>query len=226
MSVELDKIIPLGRSLQEYERMFGLTEADLRRTILGCGDGPASFNAEMTRRGHSVISCDPIYTLSAEEIRERFKRGFYPHLEQVRANQQNYVWSYHRDVDELCRTREAAMRTFLEDYPEGSAEGRYVVAELPTLPFADGQFELALCSHLLFLYSNLLSYEFHRSAILEMCRVAREVRIFPLTALSCQVSAHVMPIQQEFRRRGLRVELRKVNYQFQQNGDEMMRIHK
>jgi len=38
--------------------MFGLTDTDLEGRILGCADGPASFNAEATRKGIRVISCD------------------------------------------------------------------------------------------------------------------------------------------------------------------------
>jgi hypothetical protein len=45
------------------------------------------------------------------------------------------------------------MQVFLNDYEQGKAEGRYVDAELPTLPFADKTFDIALCSHLLFVYS-------------------------------------------------------------------------
>ena len=38
----LDKVVPWGRSFDEYRRMFALTEIDLRRTIVGCGDGPGT----------------------------------------------------------------------------------------------------------------------------------------------------------------------------------------
>jgi hypothetical protein len=47
----LDLIVPWGRSFDEYRQMFALTEADLGGRLVGCGDGPASFNAEATRRG-------------------------------------------------------------------------------------------------------------------------------------------------------------------------------
>ena len=36
--------------------MFALSSEDLRSRILGCADGPASFNAEATAAGFSVIS--------------------------------------------------------------------------------------------------------------------------------------------------------------------------
>jgi hypothetical protein len=71
MAFSLDEIVPWGRSFDEYAGMFGLTEADLSGCILGCGDGPASFNAEASQRGYSVVSCDPIYRFSAAQIEQR-----------------------------------------------------------------------------------------------------------------------------------------------------------
>ena len=47
---------------------------------------------------------------------------------------------------------------------------------------------MALCSHLLFLYSDHLDAAFHRAAIRDLCRVAGEVRIFPLLALGGRVA--------------------------------------
>jgi hypothetical protein len=47
MAMQLDQVVPFGRSLDEYCQMFALSEDDLARTIIGVGDGPASFNAEM-----------------------------------------------------------------------------------------------------------------------------------------------------------------------------------
>ncbi len=210
--------------MREYERMFDLTETDLRRRILGCGDGWASFNAEMTRRGFSVISCDPVYAHGAAEIERQFERGLEPLLSQVRANPRNYVWGFHRDLDALRQCREAVMRTFVSDYPAGLAAGRYVAGSLPSLPFADGRFDLALCSHLLFLYSELRSLDFHLQAIRELCRVAGEVRVFPVVGLDCEPSPHLAPIQQQLGSAGFQVEVRKVKYQLQRNGDEMMSV--
>jgi hypothetical protein len=39
----------------------------------------------------------------------------------------------------------SARREFLRDYPAGVQDGRYVEAQLPSLPFGDGHFELAVC---------------------------------------------------------------------------------
>lgn len=74
-------------------------------------------------------------------------------LAQTRLNAHEFVWGDGiRNVEELGQVRMAAMRTFLEDFESGRQAGRYVEAELPTLPLENGAFELALCSHFLFLY--------------------------------------------------------------------------
>jgi len=86
------------------------------------------------------------------------------------------------------------MEVFLEDYDLGKIQGRYVDAELPAIALPAKSFDLAVCSHFLFLYTEHLSEAFHRSAILELGRVAREVRIFPLLALDGRTSLYVSSI--------------------------------
>jgi hypothetical protein len=223
----LDHVVPWGRSFDEYLRMFRLTEDDLNRTIIGCGDGPASFNAEATRQGRRVISCDPLYRFEKVQIEQRLAETFDQILEQTRLNAHEFVWGGKtQTVDELGRVRMAAMRVFLSDYEAGKAAERYVDAELPALPFADSAFDIALCSHLLFLYSVQLGEPFHRAALLEMCRVAAEIRIFPLLALGGQPSPFVPTCMKELRAAGHDVSIEKVPYEFQRGGNEMMRIRR
>ena len=71
MAFSLDQVSPWGRSFAEYQRMFALTQKDLKMRILGCPDGPASFNAEATKHGSEVVSVDPIYGFSRSELRGR-----------------------------------------------------------------------------------------------------------------------------------------------------------
>jgi len=220
----LDKVVPWGRAFDEYRRMFALSDDDLGRRILGCGDGPASFNAEATRRGSAVVSCDPLYRCDAGRIRARIDATADEVLRQTRDNAGEFVWNAIPSMEELGRLRHAAMDTFLDDYPAGRAEGRYLDAELPRLPFEDHAFELALCSHLLFLYSAQLDEAFHLAAAREMCRVAGEVRIFPLLALGATPSPWVGPVADELRARGFTVSIERVSYEFQRGADRMMRI--
>jgi hypothetical protein len=180
----LDQVVPWGRSFDEYLRMFALSETDLARSIVGCGDGPASFNAESYQRGRHVVSCDPIYEFTRAEILHRIDDTYEQIVKQTRRNADEFVWDGDiHTVDELGHVRMAAMRIFLDDYEAGKAEGRYVAAQLPTLPFPDAAFDIALSSHVLFLYTSQLGESFHRAALREMCRVATDVRIFPLLAL-------------------------------------------
>jgi hypothetical protein len=220
----LEQVVPWGRSFDEYRRMFALTDDDLRLRILGCGDGPASFNAEATRRGTRVISCDPIYRYDAEQLRQRIAATSGEILEQTRKNADEFVWTTITSVEELGRVRLAAMNDFLDDYAAGKRDGRYLDAELPTLPFADASFDLALSSHFLFLYTTQLGEAFHRAAILEMCRVAREVRIFPLLALGAVPSPLVERVADELRSQRFVVSIEDVDYEFQRGGNQMMRI--
>src|SRR5262245_38983917 len=209
----LDSIVPWGRSLDEYRRMFTLGDADLQSRILGCADGPASFNAEATRRGLRVISCDPLYRFDASVIRARIAAIFDEMVAQTRQNAGEFVWDDAiPSVDALARVRAAAMDCFLEDYDRGCRERRYVDAELPSLPLGDGEFDLGLCSHFLFLYTKQLTVDFHVAAARELCRVAREVRIFPLVALGGAPSEHVEPVMHAMRRDGFDTSIEAVPY--------------
>ena len=150
MAILLDQIIPWGRSRHEYELMFRLAFEDFSAGVLDCGGGPASFTAELSASGIRAISVDPIYVFSGLEIQGRFEAVVEPMLSQIRATPGNWTWTYHRDPDDLCANRRAALRRFLADYDEGSRKHRYIVGELPSLPFDSGSFGLAVCSHLLF----------------------------------------------------------------------------
>ena len=117
------------------------------------------------------------------------------------------------------------MQEFLADFPSGLEQGRYMTAELPVLPFENGQFDLALCSHFLFSYSHLLSEEFHLQAITEMCRVAKEVRVFPLLqSFSGEESDHLNSIITKLKKRSFRVEVQEAPYEFQKGGNKMLRV--
>jgi len=221
----LASVVPWGRSYDEYVRMFALTDADLTGRILGCGDGPASFNADATRRGGRVLSCDPLYQFDAVQIRRRIDETATEVIEQARLNAHEFVWDDSiPDIETLKRVRMTAMTAFLDDYDRGRDEARYVNAGLPSLPFADGAFDLALCSHFLFLYSQQHDDAFHLQSMRELCRVAREVRVFPLLALGGARSPHLDMVIQALRAEGRAVAVERVPYEFQRGGNEMLHV--
>lgn len=224
MGFELEHVVPWGRTLQEYVAMFALTEQDLQRKLLGCADGPASFNCELSRQGGQVCSVDPLYQFESIQIAQRIDETYGKVLQQLEQNQADYVWREISSVTELGEVRLAAMMMFLQDYSQGKSAERYIIGALPDLPFSTQQFDLALCSHFLFLYSAHFSYEFHLQSVMEMLRVAQEVRIFPLLDLAGTPSPHLSPLLA-----GLSpnycCEIITVAYEFQRGGNQMLRIH-
>lgn len=224
MAFSLNTIVPWGRSFAEYKAMFALSPLDLEKKILGCGDGPAGFNAVLTGNGGRVTSADPIYAFTGEEIRKRIKETFGEVMEQAEQNRDGFVWKQISSVKELGAIRMAAMEEFLADFQPGRAGNRYIAAFLPDLPFGDGAFDLALCSHFLFLYSEQLSEPFHIRAIKELCRVAGETRLFPLLELDGSPSRHLEAVLDTLGREGYRLQRQRVPYEFQRGGNEMLQI--
>ncbi len=221
--VELSKVVPWGISLSEYKEIFSLSDSDLEKTILGCGDGPACFNAELSSTGGNVISVDPIYQFNSEQIRSRIDEVYPQVMDQVSKNKGDYVWRSIGSVEELGNVRMDAIKTFLSDYEKGRESGRYINASLPTLPFEDAKFELALCSHYLFLYSEHVNQEQHILSIRELCRVANEVRVYPLLSIgSNKQSLHLEPVVSDLNDIGVSVTLVPVEYEFQKGATEML----
>ena len=146
----------------------------------------------------------------------------------MRLRPEVFLWDTFRDPDDLGRRRLDAMHRFLDDFERGVREGRYVVASLPNLPFADGEFRLALVSHLLFLYSEQLDEAAHVASVVELLRVAEEVRLFPLVTLGHRRSPHVEPVRSGLVEAGYSVDVVTVGYEFQRveghGGSRMMRI--
>lgn len=223
MAFELKNIVPWGRNLEEYKAMFNLTESDLDKNIVGFGDGPASFNTEMTKQFKSVISIDPIYKFPASELKQRIQETKDIVLEQTRNNLINFVWSTITSVQELEQIRMFAMDNFLNDFEKGKIEGRYIPHELPNKTnFKDLTFDLGISSHFLILYSQL-GLEFHKASIHEMLRVSREIRIFPILDLDAKRSALLDDLLDHFEN-DYSVTIEKVDYMFQIGGNEMLRI--
>ncbi|MBV8996325.1 MAG: hypothetical protein JO287_22065 [Pseudonocardiales bacterium] len=212
-----------SRTLGEYRAMFALTEADLARRMLDCPGGTASFTAEGNAAGGNVIACDPIYAqhtpdeLAARSVSETERGNGY-----VRAHPEQSRWSFFADPDEHLRSRVAAGARFAVDMR--SHPGRYVAGRLPELPFVQASFDLVLSSHLLFSYADRLDLTFHRAAIGELMRVARdELRIFPLVAMG---SALPYPLLDELLDQLVEHDITgrvvAVDYEFQAGGSQML----
>ena len=93
-----------------------LSEEDLHKRLLGCGDGPASFNAEMISSGRQTItSVDPLYACNAADIARRIAETEKLIMADVRANLGTFNWSWFENPDALLRARKKAMSLFLDE---------------------------------------------------------------------------------------------------------------
>ncbi len=223
MAFQLNSVVPWGRNLAEYRLMFELSNEDMKKSIAGFGDGPASFNCEATRQGYDVISFDPIYRFSTEALRQRIYEVRDVVMQQMSENMENYVWTHIKDLEDLENTRMSAMRLFLEDYEKGKAEQRYICHELPDrLPYENGHFDIGLSSHFFLMYT-MLGYDFHISSMTEMLRVCKEIRVFPIVDLDANKTELVSEVIRHFRE-SFDVEIRQTKYEFQKGDNKLLII--
>ena len=102
MAFLLKNVVPWGRRFSEYQDMFHLTDEEIvSKRIVSFGDGPASFNAEGTRMGGNIISLDPIYQFSKQELVGRLEETRGIVMEQMRQNQDHYKWDRIKSLEEL-----------------------------------------------------------------------------------------------------------------------------
>jgi len=210
-----------SRSFAEYEAMFDLTT--MPASVLDCCAGGSGFTAEAARRGVDAMAADPVYELPAVELVEAVRRSAPAAYGIIQNNADHFVWDWYGSVEARDAMRSEAAEAFVRDLADNP--GRYVAASLPDLPFESGQFELVLCSHLLFTWADKFDLEWHLQALRELVRVSDgEVRIFPLVLQGPGTPVPFLPELLE--RLGLPAEIRKVPYEFQAGADEMLVVSK
>jgi hypothetical protein len=223
MAFELKNVVPWGRNLEEYTKIFKLTDSDLNSRIISFGDGPASFNSEMTQLEKNVVSLDPIYQFTKAELKQRIVETKETVIEQMKANQEKFVWKNIKNVEELEQIRMEAMSNFVNDFELGKEQQRYVYQELPnSTKYNTLEFDLGLSSHFLILYSQL-GLDFHIQSITEMLRISKEIRIFPILNLNAVKSEVLDDIINHFNSDFV-VSIESSDYEFQKDGNQMLVI--
>ena len=217
-------VTPWGRRASEYRAFFDLPEDPGPGRILDCGAGPSSYTAEMTGAGVKVTALDPLYRLPVPAMQRLLADAEHKIGPALTAERHRFVWDFYGDIHRLLTARREAAERFFADYSAGRAGGRYICGELPRLPLATSSFDLALCSHLLFLYSRELDLEFHLHALSELARVAAEVRVFPMISLDGTPSPHVETCRRFLEQRGARVTIEPVPFEFQRGANHLLRI--
>ncbi|WP_372635857.1 class I SAM-dependent methyltransferase [Cohnella sp.] len=174
------------RSFDEYCAMFRLKPADLKGPVLDVAGGASSFTANLHAKGVRAMAADPFYEGLTDEIIATGYKEIEVASAKIAAMVASFDWSYYGSPERQREIRERSMALFAEDFRREDAWTRYFAAALPSLPFEDDTFELALCSHFLFLYADTFDERFHAAALRELIRVLRpggELRIYPLVTL-------------------------------------------
>lgn len=226
--LDIDRIVFFGRTYAEYLDMFRLDKNLLSQgRILDCPAGASSFAAEAHTRGIDVTACDIMYDFEADVLLEKGREDIRHVFEKFDEVSHLYSWSYYNDKEEVMSLRESALNLFAKDFSRRSEEKRYIQAELPCLPFADGAFSLILSGHFLFLYNDRLDFNFHKMCLKELLRVSsEEVRIFPLTGLDAKPYPFMNETLSYLRSEGIESEIVGVPLEFQKGGNQMLVLRK
>lgn len=222
MSLQLDDILITGRTFEEYEAFFDLDAQTMKNMrVLDCPGGASSFIAEAREKGIAAQGCDVLYCYDCDSLRVQGEKS----IEQIYADTSwtaDNDFSFYRSIERHKEHRTGALETFCADYNTKD----YWFAELPKLPYGDDSFDLVLSSHLLFVYDDRLDEAFHEASIVEMLRVGREVRIFPLVDYKnsrVEETENLSPFAYRMAEK-FGGEIVRVGFEFQKNAGYMLKI--
>jgi hypothetical protein len=195
------------RPLFDYCREFALTREDLLAgRILDCPGGASPFGAQVRARGGEVVSVDPAYSRSGDELRGMIEHNLAATPDWIAAKGEAVDWSDLGSPNALLRAFEPSADLFLADY--AAHPEHYVAGSLPDLPLPDGHARLALSSFLLFAYPDVFDVDAHVAALCELVRVADEARVFPLVDSDATPYPHLEQVRAALDVHGVRTELR------------------
>lgn len=179
----LEKIALVGRTYNEYERMFNISPEELSgKKILDAAAGVSNFCAVGNIFGLDITAVDEIYNLMVSELEVKCEEDLNKLMMQLPFVKDQYNWDFFGGIEGLKISRVKGYKTFLKDF-EANPQ-KYRQADITNLPFEDQSFNISLASHLFFLNDNVLDFAFHQKALLELIRVTTdEVIIFPVKNL-------------------------------------------
>ena len=218
---ERPAMLVTSRGVAEYRAMFSLTDADLRGRVLDCSSGAASLVAYAGENGGQAVGCDPVYSLDSAQIRGLVAGSVGGARQHIVDNPERFSWRWYGAPENRAAMRSEAAAAFFADRARNP--GRYIAGALPDLPFADGAFDLALCSCLLFTWVSRLDEAWHRAALMELARVAAQVRVYPLVAAGAGEPVPFFDhLLGSLRDDGYQVSLQPVEYEFQVGAGHML----
>ncbi len=216
-------ILFVGRSLQEYVDMFALSAADLQRPILSVASGGSSLGAELRSSNPAVTSLDPLYSQPPAAVEQLITQQLQRLEDAIDEGSPEWVWSYHRSKQDLLTSRTKTLHAFLNDYRLHHGNDNYITDALPFVS-TERKYGLCLCSHFLFLYGNLLDYDFHIASVQRLLEIANEIRIYPIMTQELVQYPHLNTLRDELQQKGIRSYTVPVPYRLRKDSNHMLVI--
>lgn len=211
-----------GRGLSEYKEMFNLKfEPGLK--ILSVADGPSTFNLEARAQQIEVCSVDPVYSLAQEEIQSYFDDSYAYNENLFKNNPSAFIFKNDEEINKHLEKRRNTFNDFFQDYKSNPT--CYFGSKLPELAGIISNYDLCLCSNLLFIFDHLFDLDFHVKSINKMLCLANEVRIFPLYNVHGKISKHLSSVI-EILEKNNNVFTEKVKYEIYKGGNKMLKVTK
>ena len=109
--LELNEIVLIGRTYDEYRKMFSLDDELLKgEPVLDVASGVSSFCAEASAKGFNVVATDRIYNFDANEIEAKCRDDLELIVEQLPDVAHLYNWSYFKDIAVFKENRGSGRR--------------------------------------------------------------------------------------------------------------------
>lgn len=220
MPHSLQTLNAISYSFDEVMDMFALTQDELKMRILHYNAGISSFAATMHFRDALVVAADVIYSASGKTLENQILQGQQALKKEIETHPERFALK--QSVETWLTAHEGRNVLFLEDFEAGKAEKRYIAASLPNLPFEDETFDLVLVAHHFFMKAQAL--EAMLADLVELTRVANEVRIFPLLTDAASLPNSVGELAAHLQHQGLGVEIKSSHFELQKHGNALMRI--
>ena len=212
-----------GQHIDEYREMFDLSTSDLDGRLLEYGCGPSAVNVELKQLGRVICSCDPLFELNPSVLSTTVYQNFEKRVLHAKQFGAMFDVSRYGGFDAWVEKRRQGLADFFTDYEQGLIEQRYCSMPGCTLPFSNFSFDIAVSSHYLFADPDPEAVQWHMSTLFELARVAKEVRVYPLSDEG-QVSAVLGPVLLALQHANYGTEVRPVNYPGEASGDAMLRV--
>jgi hypothetical protein len=213
-----------GRTLDEYIKMFNLDNLTESTKILSIADGPSTFNLQLRQMGINVTSVDPIYSLTIKELKDVFEKSFLFNKQLFTENPNSFNFKNEKEMKQLLAKRRSTFDSFIIDFEQHRENYHY--GKLPSLEFQDNNFDLCVCSNLLFIFDHIFNLDFHIKSIKEMLRLSAEVRIFPLYNIHGEQSECVSGVTRFLTDNSINWEIIQNDYNVYINGNRFLKINR